>query len=151
MLFDGFSSFMRSKAWSLLFILLGLTSISPHLASAAPRSDNLDSHRQIIARDDYPSDYPYPKKDDCSAKVKTEADKSLFYTGYGGYGLTPKQMIAYKKQAGLHVVGDGFTYPSGFVVRMSWSLLHPHKDLRRLYFGGIRSESSVAWIIFHTE
>lgn len=103
---------------SLLFILLGLTLTSQHLASAAPQCNNPDTHRRIIARDDYPPDYPYPKMDDYSAKVTTEADKSLFYTGLNGYGLTAKQMRDFKKQQGLHVVGDSFSYPSGFQERI---------------------------------
>lgn len=123
MLSDGFSHFIRSKANLFLFMLLGLTLTSQHLASAAPQSDKLDIRRQIIARDDYPSDYPYPKKDECSAKVKTEADKSLFYTGYGGYGLTGKQLRDYKKQKSLHVVGDSFTYPANFQVSIPQSTL----------------------------
>ena len=74
------------------------------------------SHRVVsLSPEPYPSDYPYPKLDECNSKVKTESDKSLFYTGYGGYGLTGVQLRAYKKQQGLHVVGDAFTYPSGFV------------------------------------
>lgn len=139
---------MRSKAISFLFILLGLTLTSQHLASAAPQSDNLDTRGRIVARVDYPSDYPYPKKADCIAKVATEADKSLFYTGYGGYGLTGKQLRDYKKQKSLHIVGDSFTYPSGFVVSIPRSVLRSAKDPRRLglYLDRSRSGLSAAWV-----
>ena len=129
MLFDGFWRFMRSKAISFLFIILAFSLTSQYLASAAPQSDNLDTRGRITARVDYPSDYPYPKKDECTAKVTTEPDKSLFYTGYGGYGLTGKQMRDYKKQKGLHIVGDSFTYPSGFQVSIPRNVLRSLEGL----------------------
>ena len=146
MLFDGFSRFIRSKAMKFLFILLDLTPISYHLASAAPQSDNLDTRGRIVARDDYPSDYPCPKKDECSAKVTTEANKSLFCTGFNGYGLTGEQMRDYKKQKSLHIVGDSFTYPPGFQESIPRSVLRSLEDLRRLglCLGRIRSELSAA-------
>ena len=95
--------------------LVGLLLLFQGVTHAVPLEENHVSIPRLSPRDSYPSDYPYPKKDECSNKVKTEMDKSLFYTGYGGFGLTPKQMQDYKRQNKLHVVGDSFTYPSGFV------------------------------------
>ena len=120
--------------------------ITQHLASAVPQSGNLDIHTRLIARDDYPSDYPYPKKDDCTAKVSTEADKSLFYTGFGGYGLTGKQLRDFKKQESLHVVGDSFSYPAGFQVSDPRKVLRSLKRFKKLtpYCGRIRTNLSAA-------
>ena len=94
--------------------LVGILVLFQSVTQAAPLEDNHVSIPRLLSRDDYPSDYPYPKKDECSDKVLTEKDKTLFYTGYGGFGLSPKQLVNYKTQNKLHVVGDSFTYPSGF-------------------------------------
>ena len=134
--FGGLSRFTQSKSMSLFLILLGLAINSQRLVSAAPKGDNLDTHGRLSGRDDYPSDYPYPKKEDCSAKVTTAADKSLFYTGYNGFGLTAKQMISYKKLKGLHTVGDAFTYPSGYVVSHSHTIIRSLEDLGQREYGG---------------
>ena len=144
MLSDALSRFTRSKLTSLLLILFGSTLITKRLASAAPQSGNLDIRTRLIARDDYPSDYPYPKKDDCNAKVRTEADKSLYYTGLGKAG--GKQIIDFKKQKSLHIVGDSFTYPSGFVVRSSRDILRFPEHPKKLgpYFDRICTDLSAA-------
>ena len=123
MLFDSFSRFLRSKAITFLFILLGLTLTSQHLANAAPQSDQIDTRGRIIVRDDYPSDYPYPKKDDLLAAVTTARDKSLFYTGLRGFGLKDKQLQDYKKEKSLHILNDGITYQPHFLVNIPWSVL----------------------------
>ena len=95
-------------------LLVGLLLLFQSVTHAVPLEENHVSIPRLSPRDTYPSDYPYPKKDECSNKVKTEKDKSLFYTGHGGFGLTPTQLRDYQKQKNLHVVGDGFTYPPGF-------------------------------------
>ena len=96
-------------------LLVGLLLLFQSVTHAVPLEENHVSIPRLSPREDYPSDYPYPEKDECSNKVKTEKDKSLFYTGFGGFGLTPKQMQDYKRQKKLHIVGDSFTYPGGFV------------------------------------
>ena len=96
-----------------LLISLGLFFFKP--ASAASVGEHSASTARLFPRYDYPDDYPYPKKDDCTNTVQTQQDKSLFYTGLSGYGLTGKHLQTYKKQAGLYIVGGAFTYPSGFV------------------------------------
>lgn len=102
---------MRWLSPSLVGILLLFQSVT----QAVPFEDTSASLQRLSIRDDYPSDYPYPHKDECTSKVKTEKDKSLFYTGLGGFGLTGKQLRDNKSQNKLHVVGDSFTYPAGFV------------------------------------
>lgn len=106
--------FLRPKTPGSTSLLLGILLLVQTLVYAVPLDENSLFTPKLAARDDYPSDYPYPHKDECAQKVKTEENKSLFYTGFGGFGLTPKQLRDYKKQTGLHIVGDGFTYPSGF-------------------------------------
>ena len=89
------------RAFQLLLLCLAFITTSHLVLSLSPEP--------------YPSDYPYPKLDECNNKVKTESDKSLFYTGLDRWGSSNARMIAYKKQQGLHIVGDAFTYPDKFV------------------------------------
>lgn len=88
-----------------------------NLALASPIDETSIAPVALYVRDlttPYPDDYPYPKQSDCEAKVKTEENKSLFYTSQRYNGYTAKQLRDCKKQLGLHIVGDSFTYPAGF-------------------------------------
>ncbi|KAL8740124.1 MAG: hypothetical protein Q9190_007142, partial [Brigantiaea leucoxantha] len=96
-------------------LLLGIFLFFQSVTQAVPLEDNPVFKPKLSSRAGYPNDYPYPEKDDCTNLVKTETDKSLFYTGLGGFGLTAKQLQGYKRQKSLHIVGDSFTYRSGFV------------------------------------
>lgn len=128
--------------WASSLLLGGLLLLKAG-TQAAPLDDNAVSVSKVSPRADYPNDYPYPTKDDCSAKVKTEKDKSLFYTGLGGFGLTGKQLQDYKRQKKLHLVGDSYTYGGGFVAPRN----EPKDDLDKQteYFGRFADEFSEAF------
>ena len=109
-------------------LLAGSILLIQSLTQAVPLDDNSPSISSLFPREDYPADYPYPKKNDCTREVKTEPDKSLFFTGLDGIRLTGKQLQEFNKEAKLHLVGDSFTYPAEFTDVESGLSISPVKQ-----------------------